>query len=105
VRFRVACVAGALYLMTLVPGALGQTHLTYSFPCDMKAYVVAQTNQVPTTIKVPENTGSCNYVLFCTTAKAKIQGTELTDFEGRSCAQLQLCLGRHANTGSVNRAR
>ena len=71
------CFAGAVYLVALLPCALCQSHPAYIFPCNESAYLVAKTNQVPTTIRTPENTGACQFTLFCANAKGKIEGTQL----------------------------
>jgi len=74
----IACLAAALYLFVAVPGAVCQSQMSYSFPCDKTEYLVAQTNQVPTTIRAPQNTGSCDFDLYCADARSRnLEGTQL----------------------------
>ena len=74
----IAWAAVALYLFAALPYAQGQASTSYSFPCDNHEYLVAQTNQVPATVKAPQNTGACNFVMYCADARSRnIEGTQL----------------------------
>jgi hypothetical protein len=65
-------------LFAALPFAQCQASTSYSFPCDKNEYLVAQTNQVPTTVRAPQNTGTCEFIMYCADARSRnIEGTQM----------------------------